>query len=787
MSGFRSRELTEGGGNGAAGRSNHLILDDTAEKIQAQLKSDHQSSSLSLGAITRIEDNAGRKDPRGEGFELRTDAHGVLRAQDGMLITTEARGNAANHAKDMGETVQRLKAAQDQHDALAEAAQVHKAQEQGTDQDIVQKALKAQNAAIQGKEGQDEDGRFPELNEPHLVLASPAGIEASTPGSIHLHTGEHTAFTSQGHTSIGTAKRWLASAAEGIRAFTYKKGVKLIASEDPIEIQAHSDEVVLVAHKDVVIKSVEGELHIAAKKKVVLIGGGSYSEWSESGIKHGTAGTWQEHAALHAQVGPMSLDALYPVFPQAGFAEKQNLIEEHFVLIEHAGGLRLPEQKYRITFQGGRTIEGKSNDQGETEVVQSMVRQITTVEVLRNSEDGVLASYTPFVQTPATQTYEHDGGVVAEQRTPKKKIGGKDHEANEDKATSEGKAPVHTSCDPNNWGLRKSEPKAKDATRWEYPVIGAYVKAIKPALMALNWKEATWPLGEEDFKSLLGTLRANIGGALATTSFGLPEGAMPTFLIPRDSEAIALGMKPDDKDLKGQMRTNDWLLVACKRGVTFMIDAAKSGDSTELTECVREFASTMYHEARHAQQFFWVAAMAQQFPDDYKNLPSMRGFWKSVMPSRIFELAGTTPVPNEPSARAGLHRMVIGMYYWQLTRIAAHVKRDPPTVNKPIAFSDILPIELPLARKAAYDLLENVGLGGLSIDVDAMAKAEGGGTGYRMQPWEEDGFACDELVKRLWVGDSDNHLPEPGFCTTALRYALRGRGSGTSEAASHAN
>ncbi|MCY1238825.1 hypothetical protein D9M72_515830 [compost metagenome] len=262
---------------------------------------------------------------------------------------------------------------------------------------------------------------------------------------------------------------------------------------------------------------------------------------------------------------------------------------------------------------------------------------------------------------------------------------------------------------------------------------------------------------------------------------------MPTFLIPRDSEAIALGMKPDDKDLKGQMRTNDWLLVACKRGVTFMIDAAKSGDSTELTECVREFASTMYHEARHAQQFFWVAAMAQQFPDDYKNLPSMRGFWKSVMPSRIFELAGTTPVPNEPSARAGLHRMVIGMYYWQLTRIAAHVKRDPPTVNKPIAFSDILPIELPLARKAAYDLLENVGLGGLSIDVDAMAKAEGGGTGYRMQPWEEDGFACDELVKRLWVGDSDNHLPEPGFCTTALRYALRGRGSGTSEAASHAN
>ncbi|RYF36967.1 MAG: type VI secretion system tip protein VgrG, partial [Comamonadaceae bacterium] len=118
LSGFRSRELTTEGGNSAAGRSNHLILDDTDGKIQAQLKSDHQSSSLSLGFITRIEDNAGRKDPRGEGFELRTDGHGAIRAHDGLLITTEGRGNAANHFKDMGETIARLDAAQDQHEQL---------------------------------------------------------------------------------------------------------------------------------------------------------------------------------------------------------------------------------------------------------------------------------------------------------------------------------------------------------------------------------------------------------------------------------------------------------------------------------------------------------------------------------------------------------------------------------------------------------------------------------------------------------------------------------------------
>ena len=76
LSGLRSREL------GGSTRGNHLILDDTAGKIQAQLKSDHQCSQLSLGHITRIEDTSGRKDARGEGWELRTDGPGASRAPE---------------------------------------------------------------------------------------------------------------------------------------------------------------------------------------------------------------------------------------------------------------------------------------------------------------------------------------------------------------------------------------------------------------------------------------------------------------------------------------------------------------------------------------------------------------------------------------------------------------------------------------------------------------------------------------------------------------------------------
>ena len=303
LSGFRSRELTEEGGNSAAGRSNHLALDDTAGKIQAQLKSDHQHSQLSLGHITRIEDNAGRKDARGEGFELRTDGHGVLRAQDGMLITTEARGNAARHAKDMGETVARLITGRAQHESLSESAQQAEAHVKG-DQDKVTKALKAQNDAIKGATADVKAASFPELAEPHLVLASPAGIETTTAQSTHIASVEHNALTSGGHTSISAAKSFLVSVKDAIRLYAYGSVIKLVAAKQNIDIVALEKNINLLAKLDIQLSA--NKISIMAKEQLELGGGGSYSVYTAAGITHKTPGKWIEHAAAHAYQGPAS-------------------------------------------------------------------------------------------------------------------------------------------------------------------------------------------------------------------------------------------------------------------------------------------------------------------------------------------------------------------------------------------------------------------------------------------------------------------------------------------------
>ena len=260
LAGLRTREL------GGGARGNHLVLDDTREMIQAQLKSDHQCSQLSLGHITRIEDTAGRKDARGEGWELRTDGHGVARAAKGLLITTEARQSARGPMKDLVETAKRLDAAHKLHDDQAAAALQGLAQENGQQHDVAD-LLKAQNGDVRGT-----GEAFPELSQPHLVLSSPAGIEATSAQSTHIASAQHTALTTGRHLSIATGYSLFASIKQTFRLFVHKAGMKLVAASGKIIVQAHDDDIALIANKVLSLISQSDWVDIRGKKGVRLHG-----------------------------------------------------------------------------------------------------------------------------------------------------------------------------------------------------------------------------------------------------------------------------------------------------------------------------------------------------------------------------------------------------------------------------------------------------------------------------------------------------------------------------------
>ncbi|WP_374667094.1 type VI secretion system Vgr family protein [Acinetobacter sp.] len=90
LSGIRSQEV---GGSGF----NQLRFDDTSGQISTQLQSSHAATQLNLGNLSHPKDKE-QSNGRGEGFELRTDAWGAMRAGKGLLISTYAQENAvADH------------------------------------------------------------------------------------------------------------------------------------------------------------------------------------------------------------------------------------------------------------------------------------------------------------------------------------------------------------------------------------------------------------------------------------------------------------------------------------------------------------------------------------------------------------------------------------------------------------------------------------------------------------------------------------------------------------------
>ena len=356
LSGLRSRELTPGGGNAALGRSNHLILDDTHEKIQAQLKSDHQSSQLSLGHITRIDSNAGRKDYRGEGWELTTNAWGVARAAKGLLITTEPRLNAAAHTKDMGETIARLDHARELHQQQAQYAQELGVQEAKIHQAAVAQTLAGQHDAIKGS-----GGTFPELTGAHLVLASPAGIETTTQKSTHISSDDHTAITTGKSLSIASGDSFFATIRKTFRLLVQKAGMKLVAAGGDIDMQALEQSIHVLAKLN--ITHTANRITLTAKEEIVINGGGSYIKYSAKGIEQGTSGSHVSHAATHSFVGPNSIPVTIPPPPVANIPDEfSNRLDVHDLFLKH----EFEDISFAAKFADGRALTGKLDEHGRS-------------------------------------------------------------------------------------------------------------------------------------------------------------------------------------------------------------------------------------------------------------------------------------------------------------------------------------------------------------------------------------------------------------------------------------
>ncbi|WPB58204.1 DUF2345 domain-containing protein [Xylophilus sp. GOD-11R] len=220
--------------------------------------------------------------------ELRTDGHGVVRAAQGLILSTQARDRARGGVKEIGEALQRLSDAQDLHGLLSQAGQTHLVQD-AQDQQATQQKLQQPLDELRGSG--EVSG---EIKAPHLLIDSATGIQTAAAGSTEQASGELHAIVSGEHTSITAGGSLLASAVKAIRLFARTAGMRLFAAEQNIEMQAQHGSVCIRAHDTIRLHARVIELQ--AEHDVLINGEGSDSRWQAEGITHGTPGRWTVHS-----------------------------------------------------------------------------------------------------------------------------------------------------------------------------------------------------------------------------------------------------------------------------------------------------------------------------------------------------------------------------------------------------------------------------------------------------------------------------------------------------------
>jgi type VI secretion system secreted protein VgrG len=368
LSGTRTRDL-------AGLQANQIVADDTPGKLQVQVSSDHAQSRLVLGHNTRIDGNEGRKEERGEGWELATDSWGVARANRGLLVTTETRSGATAPVKDMGETVQRLTQARELHEDMAQLAQQHKAQDARASQRDATQTIKNQNDALRGGT-LTRDNPSPEMTRPDLLLASAAGLATTAADSTHQASMNDHAVTAGRDYSLSAGRSYHASVRGSISLFAYQDGMKFMAARGRIDMQAQGDEMGLAALKDVTVTSTNGRVVITAAKEVWIGAGGSYIQINGDGIINGSPGPIIGKGAWWDVPGPDSKRMSMPVMPVTPLAQSfTHVYSQTFDVSTVATNLGigpvLANLPYRVYLPDGTLQQQGMLTEGETIAAQT--------------------------------------------------------------------------------------------------------------------------------------------------------------------------------------------------------------------------------------------------------------------------------------------------------------------------------------------------------------------------------------------------------------------------------
>lgn len=241
--------------------NNKIRLDDERGKEHIKVSTEYGGKSqLNLGLLVDAE-----KQQRGDGFELRTDSWGAIRAQKGIFISADGQAQAQGQVLAMEPAVSLLKGAVNQVTEWGSITQTH--------HNVIPDSGPL-SALTTGAS---------DLKQPTLLMSAPQGIAAVTPETTLLHSGNGLYLQSLGEVNITTAQRCSLNASQAISLLAQQEGMRLVSAKGPLEVESHGEILSLTALKDITVQSTQGHLQLTAKNGITLGCGGAYIRLTPQG------------------------------------------------------------------------------------------------------------------------------------------------------------------------------------------------------------------------------------------------------------------------------------------------------------------------------------------------------------------------------------------------------------------------------------------------------------------------------------------------------------------------
>ncbi len=336
------------------GGGNELRMEDQKAQEHIALTTPYGATQLNQGKIADVQRQA-----RGTGFELRTDEFGVIRVAKGLLVTANGQNKAVGEVLDQADALREIEVClqlRQQLDAAAEQAQALKAD------------VDSQTRMF--------NERLKPLNKT-LHCSAPEGMALTSGEHLQLAAAKNVAVSAGSDISLGVMGTMAAVAGDRLGLFAHRGAMSLQSGEGPVLAQAQHGSMQLSAQKRLGV-SAGDNITLTGKKRITLIGGGSYLRLDEGKIEYGTMQNYQRRVkpTMNVVSTPMAVD-----LPVMGLSRMYSAV---YQLLDMHGSVQI-NAPYRITTPSGVMASGYTDENGYSAPVYTREQEAAELHVVQKA------------------------------------------------------------------------------------------------------------------------------------------------------------------------------------------------------------------------------------------------------------------------------------------------------------------------------------------------------------------------------------------------------------------